>query len=159
MWGNPCRNLEAPTRDSEVPRGAIRTATQRPFLTTMLPTSQDLRVQSPFLAAVSNPVIMGRSRGGDAAFRYFWRCINQAANGLCTRRLEGCTETAAPNSKTCRSCCAERNRKQRARRVRGVCLSSQGALIRRFSGDPVQSIVSIFKAGGAGGGSPPHFLF
>jgi hypothetical protein len=31
--------------------------------------------------------------------------------------------------------------------------------IRRFSGDPVQSIVSLFKAEGAGGGSPLHFLF
>ena len=34
-----------------------------------------------------------------------------------------------------------------------------GAQIRRFSGDPVQSIASLFKAGGTEGGSPPHFLF
>ena len=66
----------------------------------------------------------GRSRSTQAKsmrpFHVWWRYTNLAADGLCTRRLQGCTKTAAPNSKTCRSCGkkhAERNRKRRAARA------------------------------------------
>ena len=95
MWGNPHHNSEA------LP---CHNAAHTPGLT-------------QFLATVSNTETLASMSGRSRAFQQFWRYINLAANGLCTRRLEGYTKTAAPNSKTCRLCCAETNRKRRVARA------------------------------------------
>ena len=103
MWGNPHHNSEA----LSVP---------------LLPTRQDLRVLVTIFSNCFESCFerdLMPARDGDA-FRQFWKYVNLAADGLCTRRLKGCTKTAAPNSKTCRSCGkkhAERHRKRRAARA------------------------------------------